>query len=201
MNDHPHREFMERYLPDGVEYPENLVAEPLALDQCSVFVSHSYLDGFINYVKIVSAWLIPRYNTKGEHGEYKIQIMDPPGSFNWVEKTFVGIQFYKLVSKNPRVLCHTKISYFGDDVAILGRVPVNEEHGTATREYVFFYYDCDVSDCMIGRFLTENAEEEVLQRFNTYAEWLGRQKAETWEDPLIKSLPIPPAAFPGWISW
>ena len=45
---------------------------------------------------------------------------------------------------------------FGDDIQILGKI---------TGGYMFFYYDLDVSDCSIGRFRTNDNQEQVVNEF------------------------------------
>ena len=53
---------------------------------------------------------------------------------------------------------------FNDDVAILAKRKINN----LSPEYWFFYFDCDVSDCCIGRFLTTDSEEEIIENFSEH---------------------------------
>lgn len=62
---------------------------------------------------------------------------------------------------------HCNLSIFEDDIIILA---YEEESGF----YWFFWFDCDCSDCSIGRFTTEDSKEEVVESFTQWV--LERQK-------------------------
>lgn len=62
---------------------------------------------------------------------------------------------------------HTNLGAFGDDIILLA---YEEESGF----YWFFWFDCDCSDCSIGRFTTEDSKEEVIESFTQWV--LERQK-------------------------
>ena len=98
------------------------------------YVSSTLLNGIINYVDIICANVLCRYTEKHEEGELQKHIDD----FN-----------------NGNGDYHTKLDQFKDDVIILAY----EEN---TNAYWYFWFDCDVSDCCVGRFKTDLAKEQVI---------------------------------------
>jgi hypothetical protein len=63
---------------------------------------------------------------------------------------------------------NTNIGVLDDDVLILGKT---NEH------YYFFWFDCDVGDCAIGRQLKgETKEEDAIKWFKNYTESLIEKK-------------------------
>lgn len=62
---------------------------------------------------------------------------------------------------------HTNLGAFEDDIILLA---YEEESGF----YWVFWFDCDSSDCSIGRFTTEDSKEEVVESFTQWV--LERQK-------------------------
>jgi len=111
-------------LLDIIEYPdrEQLLTGP-SEGYDYVYVSNTYLNGFINYVDIISAYMIRRYSIGSDD--------------EWNE-----------ACKNVDLLAddvHTDISDSSkfDDVIILAE----SEHC-----YWIFWDDCDCSDCCICKF-------------------------------------------------
>lgn len=62
---------------------------------------------------------------------------------------------------------HTNLGAFEDDIILLAYEEESEF-------YWFFWFDCDCSDCSIGRFTTEDSKEEVVESFTQWV--LERQK-------------------------
>lgn len=62
---------------------------------------------------------------------------------------------------------HTNLGAFEDDIILLAYEEESEF-------YWFFWFDCDCSDCSIGRFTTEDSKEEVVESFTKWV--LERQK-------------------------
>jgi len=104
---------------------------------------------------------------------------------------------------------HSNLSVAEDDVLILADARTNDGL------YYFFWFDRDVSDCCIGRFLTEDSREKVLENFRAYVndrnaemqKSYGLLSPKSWyEVGAIPPEPIPlePAwllpKLKGWIS-
>lgn len=93
---------------------------------------------------------------------------------------------------------HTNLRVFKDDVIVLGRI--------GKGKYMFFYFDYDVSDCMIGRFITDDNETTIVQ---SIVNWLERCKAERvgltisehTESGILDYTSLPVKFFRRWISY
>ena len=130
---------LDEYLPDRAEYSD--VADPedlLPLGQWHDYISTTFLNGWINYVKIRSAWCINRYRT--EPGE--------PEALREAVRKF-----------NEEPSYHTDFGELRDDVLILAK---------AGKAWWVFWFDQDCSDSSIGRFRTEDPEGHVIRAFEEW---------------------------------
>lgn len=181
-------DFMD-YFTHQEDYPRHIAANPLPLNTVWDYVSNTFLNGFINYVEIVEAHLLNRYHQMSETIEANrlTTYREPAGSFNWVKpsENLTKQQVFDLFTQKNRMM-HTPLGCLQDDVIVLSRCK-DENDATV---YVYFWFDKDVSDCSIGRFVTEDSEEIVRQKFNA---WLKNLK--------YTSTPIPTHFFQGWISF
>lgn len=93
---------------------------------------------------------------------------------------------------------HTNLRVFKDDVIVLGRI--------GKGKYMLFYFDYDVSDCMIGRFETDDKEGVIVQ---SIINWLESEKklhdgyamTEYAESGILDYTPLPNDFFTGWLSY
>lgn len=150
---------------DTSDFSNGLIKE----DHLYTSISVSFLEGFINYVDIISAFLLERYE--------KIDLE----TVEEAKKSF-----------------HTKIADFEDDVILLAR-------SKSDKEIIwFFWFDCDVSDCQIGRFKTKRNDEELKQMLERYVKGFIQGKLEDRQencDLITGYLELPVGSFSGWISW
>lgn len=158
-------DFTDRYFQDEHEY-----GDPVAvMMECGVllsYVSSTYLSGWVNYVEIQAAFLVTRYEPHSQNVEEAAAFNAP-------------------MTNSGRF--HTKVSSdLHDDVAILARATHRRD------EWWFFYCDQDVSDCAIGRFVTDDPPERVMALFHAHVEE-GRK-----EPRLVTRLE--PRAFTGWVT-
>lgn len=140
------------FFPNTLEYPN----PTLTMLECGLlheYVSSKFLDGWINYVNIISARLITRYYDHTRNA----QLLD---DFN-----------------NGKVdSVHTELGMFDDDVCLL----CQDDAGL----YWMFYYDFDVSGCMIGRFWTDDyTKEQVTEMFIEYANDLSMELSDSYAMP------------------
>jgi len=129
------------------------------------YVSSVYLNGFINYVDIIDAFMIRRYMDFAE-----------------------SIERIKTKIKNKEFHTNVQDSSEYDDILILGKTE---------DMYVYFWNDCDCSDCCIGAInkdLVENRDSKAIALFRRYADKL--KKIETAQDVFF----IPLEFFTGWIT-
>lgn len=84
---------------------------------------------------------------------------------------------------------HPKLDDFGDDVVLLSET---------NNSYFTFYFDCDVSDCMVGRCQKRESlnRERVIELFDDWVEWM------TIERDVNSAHEIPVEFFKrGWMSF
>lgn len=183
----------KNYFKYNESYPQNLVYNPLELNVDLEYVSNTYLDAFINYVKIKKAYLIDRYTPWEEEFDEPptIQVMDSPKSFNWIDVTLHNKQQLYDYLTQEHIRLSTKLREFSDDVIILANVIDAEKNDT--NQWIYFWYDNDVSDCSIGRFETLDSEEVITDCFNKFVKDLDFTNGEAKEIPIH--------AFTGWITF
>lgn len=89
----------------------------------------------------------------------------------------------------------SNLSFLKDDIIVLGHI--NKD------EYIFFYFDYDISDCKIGRFQTSDSIEEIKSNVINYiANRLKPGEIKEYIDDGIKDYSILPIkAFKGWLKY
>lgn len=172
----PDAKFMD-YFSEQEEYP-NPPVDMLPVGKLYSYISTTFLDGWINYVEIKSAFLITRYR---EH-EQNVAAVD---KFN------EGGEFHTCLGKQ-----------LDDDVLILARAksrdPFDIDTDGCGPHWWFFWFDRDCSDSCIGRFETTDAEATIIERFTAHAHDCSRGMG--YEHSGHPALELKPDAFRGWIS-
>lgn len=175
--------FIQKYFRDTVQYPSSalLAGEILPLGTYYSYVSSTFLNGLLNYVIPFSVILLDRYSSMDDliEADDLPAYMEPAGSLNWVKPT-EAMPKSKVVElyTQPGRTFHSKLDTFRDDILILGRVG---------NHYWFFWFDMDVSDCCVGRFITEDDESEVLRNLRDALDY--------------PSTPIPLHFLQGWVRF
>lgn len=192
-----------KYFEETQEYPRNVAFNPLPWNICYEYVSSTFLNGFINYVKIKKAYLISRYTAEDELVQ-NVDIIDPPGSYNWIKFSGTKKEVFDKIT-TPGAIVHSHLDDFGDDVLILAKIEKNQDEKLHfeqenTNFYMFFWYDCDCSDCCIGRFYTDDTEAQVIQEFDVYVKDRHDKMITTYQkqDAPLREIPI--TYFKGWMS-
>ena len=173
-----------------VEYPGDIAANPFPLGVLYSYVSSTLLNGMINYVDIQAAYLITRYRAHSKN-------VATAAKFN------AGRDF------------HAQLSSMHDDLLILAQASAQDDPAY----WWFFWFDCDVSDCQIGRFRCQVDDEQKAELLACFAEWaetksqvLSDSYASEMDDPEEDedtsenkggkpAIRLEPTAFRGWISW
>lgn len=162
---------MIKYFKHEIEYPNPIFSEILPDNILYSYISSTFLNGFINYIKPIKAYVIHRYLQPNEDiSKNNVQYRDS----NWIWHNFKGTkqELIDRVKSNSIEFYHTDLHCFDDDLIILGR---NEE---VSCQYIYFYFDSDVSDCEIGRFSTNDPiekigieiEKRIINNENTFEE-------------------------------
>lgn len=159
---HDNTDFIGKHFPDALEYPDvcEICMKPGAWQ---TYVSSTFLNGWINYVRIKKVFLITRYR-------------DHAANLAAVE-----------ACKNGRDV-HTSLRVVGDDVLILA-----QEEGRSM--WWVFWFDCDVSDCCIGRFESSETAEQLYADFEVWA------NAVSLDEGAAPALEVPVSSIHGWISF
>ncbi len=147
------------------------------------YISSTFLNGWINYVKPLAVRLITRYSDQEDDG-------------------YEGnVARVKVWQENPQH--HADLSFFKDDILILGVPDMWKWRSEPTNEYWFFWFDQDVSDCQIGRFTTEDSRETVLKNFIDYADHISEKLSVDYgaSPTPVKSLEIKLETLRGWIKF
>jgi len=159
------------YMPGGGKY-----VNPTDVNNnyCIEYISSTYLNGYINYVKLKSGYILDKYQDIDKLPTKELMSAFSNAPFNQ--------------------LFHTKFyDWFKNDTILLGRGDKSSVEGAG--DWFYFWYDCDVSDCCFGRFETDDVEEVVLELFDKHIKKLSsyNNDCETFKFDVSKLC--------GWISW
>ncbi len=157
-------------MPESREYADP--TDPTQVDISSSgwsidYISSTFLEGWINYVKPVKAFVIRRYSDDGEDSGLAEKVK------KWHEEEHH----------------HTKLGVFGDDVMMLCRSDAGD--------WWYFWFDCDSSDCSIGKFEDElgaDVPAEFVAYVQDRAKDLARPAAPEWHELDVKKIS-------GWVSF
>lgn len=177
------------YFPNQEEYPRAIAFRLLPVGSLWEYVSETFLNGLINYVTPIKAYVLGRYRpwfSSQSHQDETIhlQVREPPNSFNWVKVAAKDKdEAFKLLTEPGRVL-HLNLKDFDDNIVILAHPKDAKGYPEAEKMYYFFWFDCDVSDCVIGRFVTDDPEEKVAELFAEYIQEIDDNPYGARELPL-----------------
>ena len=72
-------------------------------------------------------------------------------------------------------------------------------------KYMFFWFDCDVSDCVIGRFFIDDSQEEVIASVEAWLEECIKGKnheiIESYDNGIVGYHKMPLEYFKGWLKF
>lgn len=156
------------YFEMAFDYPQAVAHDPLPYGTVWNYISSTFLNGFINYVSPVSVIVLDRYTpgTKDLSAE-GISIKDKGVPFQWHHWMGTKAGLATALINGEKEMYHTHMNCFQDDIVVLAKI----EGGG----WMFFWFDCDGSDCSIGRFNTTDPEEHVIQSIRA---WLAAQVKE-----------------------
>lgn len=184
--------FLNKYFNHNIDYPQDVGNDILPWGTQLSYISTTFLNGFINYVDIKSAWVLNRYvDWDDASEEIKVSIMGTPNNTGtWEEFRGTKRQVYEMLIQPGRTF-HSKLDNdFKDDLVILSKISDNK--------WMFFWFDRDCSDSSIGRFQTQESDEQVIKDFDEWASKVMMEECrhESGEGP--KQLPL--HYFTGWLQ-
>lgn len=193
------------YFHNTVEYPKNLVHYPIPYGTLLCYVSSTYLNGFINYVRPISVFVLDRYTSKDEDiTDRKINLYDTGKYQKYYDFTGTKGELIDKVVEDAVGFSHTNLDCFDDDIIILAEVK-NDEDDELGR-YIFFWFDCDVSDCCIGKFETIDTKEQVQK---SVLNWLNYNKEtnknfnidKNADNGILDYTELPLSFLSGWLKF
>lgn len=120
-------------------------------------------------------------------------------NYQKIQRAYLLHRYIKQPEENERAAkafnegCHTKIwELLQDDVLLLSK---NE-----TNEWWFYWFDRDVSDCCIGRFITDDSDGAVLQLFEEFVYETQRKFCLGYVSHNQPPILLDHKKFKGWIS-
>jgi len=182
------------YFDEEEEYPSPSESM-LPLGMCYHFISTTFLNGWINYVKIISAQLISRYQ------DYQMNLMNLSKTESLSKTTAFDLDIGKYFGDDVLILAKTKNPHIIVKSCILCGNPDSVENKEGYTWW-FFRYDKDCSDASIGRFETEDTDEAVIYSFKEFANELSYDKESRYgsKNSGHPAIELPLKIFKGWIS-
>ena len=184
------------YFDDSVDYPREVAHNTLPYGTVWSYISATFLNGFVNYVKPISVFVLDKYTMQDENiSDRDVNIFDKGKFGNWHKWEGTKGGLIEAIKSGEKETYHTQLNWFGDDTILLSEIETDEKDGKG--RYMFFWFDLDVSGCCIGKFETTDAKEQVVQ---SVVNWLEDCKLE--DDNEIKNYTEIPISFlGGWISF
>ncbi|PCJ57324.1 MAG: hypothetical protein COA65_09705 [Rhodospirillaceae bacterium] len=162
------------YFGVDIEFPQEIAHNTLPYGTVWCYIASTFLDGFINHVKPISCYVLDRY-TPGDQiiddKEVRVWDKNKAGEMHKWKGTKKGL-IDALIS-GEKETCHTDLDCFDDDVVILAEIETKKKDSFG--RYMFFWFDCDVSDCRIGKFETSDSKGMVVK---SVVNWLEGCKKE-----------------------
>jgi hypothetical protein len=198
--------FYSTYFDDIIDYPKNIIHNPLPIDTFWNYISCTYLNGFINHVKPIKWYSVDRYSNPNKilsNGVSKYDYID------------------KLIDGSVDTPFHTNLRMFEDDCIILAEYDFEydywdffEEFSNDNESYVnhlrgmthliMFYYDSDTKDCSIGKFRTDDSKEQVIENLEKYLKSISSDPLrieQGYDNGLMGFREIPIKLLNGWIGY
>ncbi len=193
------------YFEDNIDYPSEVAHKPLPYGTVWCYISSTFLNGIINYVKPISCFVLDRYTADDENiGDGNFTVCNKGEFGKWHKWAGTKKELITAITSGEKEMYHTDMNCFGDDIALLAEIETNEEDGKG--RYMFFWFDCDVSDCCIGKFETTDTKEDVIQSMKN---WLDETKEENkgkiveegYDNGIVNYSELPISFLKGWLKF
>jgi hypothetical protein len=193
------------YFENNVDYPSEVAHNPLPYGTVWCYISSTFLNGIINYVKPISCFVLDRYTADDENvGDRNFTVRNKGEFGNWHKWDGTKKELINAITSGEKEMHHTDMNCFGDDITLLAEIETNEDDNKG--RYMFFWFDCDVSDCCIGKFETTDTKEEVIQ---SMINWLDENKEENkgkvveegHDNGIVNYSELPICFLKGWLKF
>lgn len=188
------------YFDDTIEYPKNVIDNPIPYGEAWTYISSTFLNGMINYANPISCYVVNRY--RKEDDMVQASVCDRGKFGNWYNFKGTKKELINAIISGDKEVYHTKLSCFEDDIIIVAKI--EDDYSDDNNKYIFFWFDMDVSDCSIGKFKTTDSEQMIIcsvenwltEEFTKNKEHEERHEADS---PGYYKLPL--SFLKGWISF
>ena len=184
------------YFNDEVDYPQGVFENPLPMNELWCYISSTFVNGFVNYGKPIGAWVGHRYNSP--ETTVKAHVCDA-GKTNWHDIEVSKKELINLLNSGTKTMYHFKLHSFEDDIFLLLKSEYQDD------VYLYIWYDCDVSDCCIGKFQTSDSEEDIKQ---SVVNWLMKESQdkqglfeENYDNGIQMYDELYPSILKGWLKF
>lgn len=187
------------YFNENIDYPSDVALNPIPYGTVWNYISSTFLNGFVNYVKPIACFVLDRYAEDNELvGERNFTVCNKGEFGKWHKWEGTKKELIESIVNETKEMGHTKLDCFGDDIVILAEIE--------TDKYMFFWYDMDCSDCSIGRFETTEPKEKII---NSVVNWLEREKMDNngkivtdgFDNGIVNYHKLPISFLEGWVSF
>ena len=191
------------YFDDTIEYPHNIVDNPIPYGEVWTYISSTFLNGFINYTKPFGCYVINRYTKESDDISDRNTTICNKGQFGkWHKFKGTKKELIDLITSGEKEVYHTEMSCFGDDIIVIGEV--GDDYSENNGKYIFFWFDMDCSDCSIGKFKTSDSKEEILESVENWLkeDFMKNKNHEELHDENSSGYHKLPLSFiKGWVKF
>jgi hypothetical protein len=197
-------DFFNKYFEEHIDYPSDIIHNPLPINEMWNYVSSDILNAFINYVKPIKWYALDRYTNL----DWEIDSLDETALGRYTKREAI-----KSFIDGELKFSHTNLKMFDDDCIILAEYDFkyndweyeDDEYKELSNmnHFIFFWFDCDTSDCSIGKFRTTDSKEDVIKSLETMLneDSKGHTIEKQYDNGLSSYTEIPVNLLSGWISF
>jgi hypothetical protein len=193
------------YFRYNISYPREVAHNSLPYGTVWCFISSTFLNGIVNYVKPISCFVLDRYTSCDKNISNRGVSVRNKGEFGkWHKWHGTKKELITAIISGEKEMYHTNMDCFGDDITLLAEIETDEKDNKG--RYMFFWFDSDISDCCIGKFETTDNKEDVIQSMRN---WLDEDKEENrgvaiedgYDNGIVNYSELPISFLKGWVKF
>jgi len=185
------------YFDNNIEYPHDVAENPIPYGDVWTYISSTFLNGFVNYMTPICCYVVNRYTREDEDiSDRNVSVCNKGKFGNWEKFKGTKKELIDLIVSGEKEMYHTELNCFHDDIIIVGEI--------GEGKYMFFWFDCDVSDCSIGRFKTLDTKEEIIASVENWLEEefvSNKDHEEVHDENSAGYHKLPLSFIRGWVSF
>ncbi len=191
------------YFDKTVEHPREVADNPIPYGTVWTYISSTFLNGFINYVKPIGCYVVNRYTREEDDISDRGFYLRTKGDSKWSHFKGIKRELIDIIVSELREVYHTDLSCFGDDIIIVAEVSDYDYNGETEGKYIFFWFDMDAPNCSIGKFQTKDSKEEILKSVENWLteEFIVNKNHEAKHEDSNGYHKLPLSFLRGWIKF